>query len=122
MADREHWREIEEEFNLFPEDDEINDQSQKEEYSYEKENQDWNRIMEIPDIITTKSGEKTRQQKQEIRDRHTINERKARIIKEIREFIADLHQNRPPPIFSANCWMINSNMITGWLTSKSVIT
>lgn len=58
MADREHWREIEEEFNLFPEDDEINDQSQKREYSYEKENQEWNRIIDMPDIITTKSGKK----------------------------------------------------------------
>ena len=55
---REAWRATEEELNLFPEKGEYDDQSQKREYSYEKENQEWNRIMEMPDIVTTKSGKK----------------------------------------------------------------
>lgn len=58
MADREAWREIEEELNLFPEEGEYDDQAQKAEYDYSKENYDWNKIMDMPDTVTTKSGKK----------------------------------------------------------------
>ena len=52
--DKRQWREIQEEMGLFPHDDEINDKPEK--CSYEKEHQEWSRIMEMPDYITTKSG------------------------------------------------------------------
>lgn len=56
QEDKRQWRNIEEELGLFLHDDEINDQSEKNDYSYERENQDWKRIEEMPDYITTKSG------------------------------------------------------------------
>ena len=56
MADRKAWEEIEKEFNLFPEEGEYDDESQKREYSYSKENWEWNKIMEMPDKIMTKTG------------------------------------------------------------------
>lgn len=58
MANREAWREIEEEFNLFPEEGEYDDQTQKAEYDYSKENYEWQKIMDMPNTITTKSGKK----------------------------------------------------------------
>ena len=52
------WSEMEKEFNLFPEEDEYNDQTQKREYDYSRENWDWQKIEEMPDFVFTKSGKK----------------------------------------------------------------
>ena len=58
MANRQAWKETEEYYNLFPEEGEYDDESQKREYDYSKENWEWNKIKEQPNIVTTKSGKK----------------------------------------------------------------
>ena len=63
--DREQLEEIQREMGLYPEDDEINDQAQKKEYGYAQENWDWQKIMEMPNYIKTKSGRKIRNFKKE---------------------------------------------------------